>query len=166
MQFDPIMPQVFDITVNGGRLDTRLSIAPETHKVELAAKKLGVDVNVTPRSDGSMSFSSNDLSWDMVLETKLFGLVSLAEAVKFVAQQPNEKLRIQAPSRASYSFAAFLSFNAEGKPFIHDTGTGSTHWLKNDDDISSQVTSIPDFIYADLSNLKTNPAPLLSLIHI
>jgi hypothetical protein len=159
MQFDSIMPQVFDVTAKGGRLDSLLSIAPEPHKVELAARKLGVEVKVAAKSNGSMSFAANDLSWDIELETERYGLITLADGVKYVAQQQNGKLRCQTPYRDSDSYAAFLSVNAEGKPYLHDTGTGTTHWLDNNHSSSDQEINAPEFTYADLSNLKSNPPP-------
>lgn len=160
MLFDPIMPQRFDISAKGGRLDSLLSIAPEPHKVELAARTLGVKVNVTAKNDGSLAFAANDLIWDIELETERHGVVTLADAINLVAQQPNEKLRCQTPFRDSDSYAAFLSVNSEGKPYLYDSGTCTTHWLENNDVILSQVISTPEFNYADLSNLKSNPAPL------
>lgn len=160
MQFDPIAPQVFEIVASGGRLNTLLSTAPETHQTECEASKLGVNVKVTARGDGSMTFAATDLKWDIKLETERYGEMTLAEAIKLLMQEPNGKLRTQTPFRDSDSYAAFLSVNAEGNPFIYDSGTCTTHWLENIDNISSQVISISDFLYADLSNLKSNPAPL------
>lgn len=160
MHFDPIMPQTFDVMANGCRLNSLLSIAPDPHMVEIAVKKLGLAVNVTAKNDGSMSFAANDLTWDIEVEAERYGTITLVDAVKLVVQQPNGKLRIQSPFRDSDSYAAFLSVNSEGKPYIYDSGTCTTHWLENNDYISSQVISISDFLYADLSNLKTNPAPL------
>jgi hypothetical protein len=159
MKFDSIVPQKFDITAEGGRLNSLLAIAPEPRKVESAAKELGVEVKVTAKNDGSMSFAANDLSRNIELETERYGVITLAEAVKFAAQQPNGNLRCQTPYRDSDSYAAFLSVNAEGNPYLHDTGTGTTHWLENKDCISTPVISTPEFNYADLSNLKASPPP-------
>ena len=93
MKFDSIVPQKFDITAEGGRLNSLLAIAPEPRKVESAAKELGVEVKVTAKNDGSMSFAANDLSRNIELETERYGVITLAEAVKFAAQQPNGNLR-------------------------------------------------------------------------
>jgi hypothetical protein len=57
--------------------------------------------------------------------------VSVEEALDRLL--PGAKLRCQAPFRASTSFAAFLARSAEGKPFVHDVGTSTTHWLCDED---------------------------------
>lgn len=160
MRFDPVTPPKFDVKAIGERLDISQLILPEPEEITAGAKELGVTYKVTVKSDGSMSFAANDLSREMEIESERYGLVDFEEAVKLAQLQPNGKLRIQTPFRESNSYAAFLAVNSEGNPYIYDSGTGTTHWLKNQDYTPSQVISVADFNYADLSNLKTNPAPL------
>jgi hypothetical protein len=159
MKFDPITPPEFDLNTEGGRLNSSLSTAPLAESVELAAQKLGLHVKVTGRNDGSLSFSANDLRLDTLLETQKYGDISVAKAITLISKLQNNKIRCQTPYRDSNSYAAFLSVNADGKPYIFDSGTGTTHWLESSNSPIILEEGLPAINYADLTNLKTNPSP-------
>lgn len=159
MKFDSISPQEFVLKAEGGRFDSSMVTAPLFQNVKLAAQKLGLKVNVTSKQDGSLSFTANDLRLDTLLETKEYGVISVAEAMVKISQIQDNKIRCQTPFRDSTSYAAFLSVNHDGKPFVFDSGTGTTHWLESSNSYSSFDDDLPAFNYANLSNLKTQPPP-------
>jgi hypothetical protein len=160
MKFDPITPPEFDLNTEGGRLNSSLSTAPLAESVELAAQKLGLHVKVTGRNDGSLSFSANDLRLETLLETQKYGVISVAKAITLISQLQNNKIRCQTPYRDSNSYAAFFSVNADGKPFVFDSGTGTTHWLENNGLLTIVEEGLAALDYADLYNLKTQPPPV------
>jgi RecA-family ATPase len=130
--FDPISPQAFEAFVAGGRFDSSLVIAPPIPLIQAAVKKLGLNISVKAKSDGSISMSASDLTWDTVLETQ-FGDMTVRAAMTHSEFIGTGKLRCQTPFRDSDSEAAFLSSNNDGRPFLHDSGTTTTHWLTDDD---------------------------------
>jgi hypothetical protein len=130
--FDQIAPQAFEASPVGGRFDSSLVAAPHPEKVQAAANKLGLSLKVKAKPDGSISISADDLSWDTELETP-FGDMTVRDAMSHPEFLATGKIRCQSPFRASDSEAAFLSRNLNGKPFVHDSGTATTHWLSDAD---------------------------------
>ena len=130
--FDPIAIQSFESSPAGGRFDSSLVIAPPPAKVQAAAKKLGLPLKVKAKPDGSISMSADDLRCETELETP-FGDMTVREATAHPEYLEAGKMRCQTPFRASDSEAAFLSRGHNGKPFVHDSGTATTHWLSDAD---------------------------------
>lgn len=117
------------ITVHAGSLrnvDTSRIEALSPQRVHDAGSKLGLPMQL--RDDG-VTIDSYDLRLDTVVETKNIGPVAI-ETLYLVGI---EKERCQAPFRASESWAAFVGEDHEGRPFVHDSGTGTNHWLANED---------------------------------
>ncbi|MGV8991282.1 MAG: helicase RepA family protein [Thiobacillus sp.] len=130
--FDPIAPQVFKASPAGSRFDSSLVLPPPPAKVVASAKKLGLNLAVSLKADGFISMSAHDLTWDTELET-LFGAMTVRDAVTHPEFTATGKMRCQAPFRASTSEAGFLSRGKNGRPFVHDSGTSTSHWLSDAD---------------------------------
>lgn len=130
--FDPIAPQVFEAKTTGGRFDSMRVHAPLPTAVESAAKKLQLPIKVSTRHDGAISITANDLHWDTELETHL-GILTVSDAMATEEFTTTGKLRCQTPFRASDSEAAFLGRGKDGRPFVYDAGTSTTHWLNDED---------------------------------
>jgi len=107
-------------------LDTSKVILPEPEKIREIMRKTGVELEVT-RDGNNLRITVNDLSLDTELETEDHGVLTVREYL----EQGLEKVRCQAPFRDSSSFAAFISKGQDGTPFVHDVGTGTTHWLND-----------------------------------
>ena len=118
------------ITVtNGHRLNTKLVPSLEKTAVRALGFRYGVSMTLNETRNGKQGYSiaADDLTWETELELENGLLLSVSEALKSLS--PGGKLRCQTPFRASTSMAAFLSRNNSGKPFVYDSGTGTTHWL-------------------------------------
>lgn len=142
MRFDAIAPQGFDVKLAGGRFDSTKVLAPPPSTVECEAKKLKLPVKVKSKPDGAISITAYDLRLDTELETQ-DGTMTVRDALatkKFLAYK---KLRCQTPFRDSDSEAAFLCLGRDGRPFVHDSDTATTHWLCDEDWLSSQKI-LPD----------------------
>ena len=106
-------------------LDTSVMVMPDQKIVKELSRKAGVKFEV--RADGNgVRITANDLMLGTEIETQYDGVRTVRELV--VAGQ-HSKLRCQSPFRDSESWAAFYNTNEDGKPFVHDVGTGTTHWL-------------------------------------
>ena len=55
---------------------------------------------------------------------------TLEDWLPVVQKQPNNRLRCEAPFRASYSAAAFVSIEENGSIRVYDSGTRTNYWLK------------------------------------
>ncbi len=135
--FDPIAPQAFEADTAGGRFDSSQVLAPPPSTVERAAKKMNLQVEVKARSDGSLCITAHDLALDTILETRN-GAMTVKDALATGEFLASGKLRCQTPFRDSDSEAAFLGRSNDGRPFLHDSGTSTTHWLRNEDWRSGQ----------------------------
>jgi putative DNA primase/helicase len=105
-------------------LDTSAMVMPPCSTVRELSQKAGVTYQVDT-AGGRLRVTADDLTLDTEIET--------ADGIRTVLERIEPgltgKLRCQAPFRDSESWAAFLSANHEGLPFVHDVGTGITHWL-------------------------------------
>ena len=62
------------------------------------------------------------------------GPCTAGEAIVRLDNNPEMKLRCQTPYRESDSWAAFLRVSSrDGKPYLYDSGDGTTHWLCDED---------------------------------
>ncbi|MBK6593296.1 MAG: hypothetical protein IPG23_11420 [Burkholderiales bacterium] len=66
------------------------------------------------------------------------------------------KLRCQTPFRASTSYAAFYSTNPDGKPFVYDSGTSTTHWLNEAEARKVELLSATGMVRRMLVQAKTD----------
>lgn len=108
-------------------LDTTATPFPDVREIKVIMRKAGVEIDAHIDS-GGLKFSADNLSLDTEIETQQFGVLTLSQLVKPGIQG---KVRCQSPFRDSESWAAFVSTNTEGIPFIFDSGTNTTHWLTN-----------------------------------
>lgn len=98
---------------------------PDADRVREITKSAGCEL-VMSRDGDTVKFSAYDLALDTVLET-VSGSVTVEDAMR-----TGKPLRCQTPFRESDSMAAKLNFSGDGRPFVHDVGTGITHWLPDD----------------------------------
>lgn len=106
-------------------LDLSTVVMPDAETVRQVTRKAGVEMTVSG-SGNNVRITAENLTLDTEVETKDHGTLP---ARSIIAQAITGKLRCQSPFRDSSSYAAFYSVNAEGIPFIHDSGTSITHWL-------------------------------------
>jgi hypothetical protein len=123
-----VVPQQIEVKVLGGRLDTSLVVDPPLDTVQSHAKALGLNLQVRKNSNNSLSISANDLTYETELDTP-FGFMSVRDAIGHPEFEATRKMRCQTPFRDSDSQAAFLSLGKDGRPFVHDSGTSTTHWI-------------------------------------
>ncbi len=120
------------VSVKSGKsefFDTAQVVLPEKNKIRDITRGAGVEMSVTSKGNG-LSTYINDLSLDTELETQHLGIMTVRELIK---KGDSDKIRCQTPFRDSNSFAAFFAFSTNGTPFVHDVGTGITHWLSEHD---------------------------------
>lgn len=141
MKSGSIAPQVIHAVSAGGRFDSSQVPAPPLSAVEQAAGELNLQVKVKSRADGIISIAAQDLSWDTELETR-HGTMTVRDALATEEFLASGKLRCQTPFRDSDSEAAFLGRCKDGRPFVHDTGTATTHWLRDEDWQPSQASPV------------------------
>lgn len=111
-------------------LDTTATVLPEADVVRAVTRKAGAEMEV--RSTGAgLRISANDLLLETEIETKSHGIKTVRE---LMALGIKGKIRCQTPFRDSSSFAAFFDVNADGKPYVYDSGTSTTHWLNEFDE--------------------------------
>ncbi len=106
-------------------LVTDAIVVPDAKTVREITRKAGVEMSITAGSNG-LRVAVNDLTLATEIETKEHGLLTVHEIIE---RGITGKQRCQTPFRESNSYAAFYSVNADGKPFVYDVGTSTTHWL-------------------------------------
>lgn len=106
-------------------LDTSVIAMPDAKTVREVTRKAGVEMSLSENGHG-IRISANDLTLDTEIESKEHGISTVRELLTLDIPP---KLRCQSPFRDSDSFAAFFSTNADDIPFVHDSGTGVTHWM-------------------------------------
>ena len=106
-------------------LDTSAIVLPDAKAICDITRKAGVEMNVVAGSSG-LRVTSNNLTFATEIETKDHGILTVREIIE---RGITGKLRCQSPFRDSNSYAAFYNTNADGVPFVFDSGTSTTHWL-------------------------------------
>jgi putative DNA primase/helicase len=124
---EPMSVTVFTGTQE--RIDTALVTLPDKETIRDITRKAGVPMDVSDCSNG-LHITAQDLTLDTEIETEDHNILTVREIIQ---SGSTEKKRCQTPFRDSSSYAAFLSFNADGKPFVYDVGTSITHWLNDAD---------------------------------
>lgn len=113
-------------------LDTVATTLPDAALVREITRQAGVQMNIQT-GNGGLRITASNLALDTEIETE----DGTGHTVRELLERGHRgKIRCQAPFRDSSSLAAFFNVGADGKPFVHDSGTGITHWL-NDLDASS-----------------------------
>ena len=110
-------------------VDTSLVVLPDKENIRKITSKVGVEMEIS-QGDKGLRITIQDLTLDTELETEDQGLLTLREIIE---RGIDGKIRCQSPFRDSSSFAAFISTGKDDKPFVHDVGTGITHWLDDDE---------------------------------
>ena len=110
-------------------LDTTATVLPAPEVIRAVTRKAGAEMDVRSTGTG-LRISANDLSLDTEVETKSHGNKTVRE---LLALGIKGKIRCQTPFRDSSSFAAFYDVNADGKPYVYDSGTSTTHWISEFD---------------------------------
>ena len=106
-------------------LDLSTVVMPDAETVRRVTQRAGVEMTVSG-SGHNVRITAENLTLNTEIETKDHGTLPVRS---IIAQAITGKLRCQSPFRESISYAAFYSVNAEGIPFIYDSGTSITHWL-------------------------------------
>jgi hypothetical protein len=106
-------------------LDTAAIVLPDAPTVRQITRKAGSEMDVQTSGKG-LRITAQDLTLETEIDTEDHGQMT---ARQIIVDGLTGKIRCQTPFRDSNSFAAFMSFGANGEPFIHDVGTGITHWL-------------------------------------
>ncbi len=131
-------------------LDTTATVLPAEDVVREVTRKAGAEMEVRCNGTG-LRISANDLTLDTEIQTKDYGIKTVRELLALGIQG---KIRCQTPFRDSSSYAAFLSVNADGKPFIYDSGTSITHWLNEFDADGLELLVAADVVQRALAQTK------------
>jgi hypothetical protein len=123
-----VKPQKAVITP-GTRLDTSKLVIPAAEKVRSISRTAGLEIQLRKSSSGGLAVHAQDLHLSTEIELRDGTITTVATALSTLPS--GEKLRCQTPFRESNSEAAFLSRGGDGKPFIYDSGTSTTHWLND-----------------------------------
>ncbi len=107
--------------------DTRCLVSPDSERFRECSRKTGIELELREDGHGTQSLHSQDLTLDTLLETQDRGPKTVRELMR---GGDIDKVRCQTPFRASESFAAFFARGQQDRPFVHDSGTGTTHWLQ------------------------------------
>lgn len=113
----------------GTRLDTSLLKLPDAKRIQSITRAAGQELKLRTGNGNPLSVDAQDLLFTTEIELTDGTTTTVKEALKNL--EPGAKLRCQTPFRVSVSMAAFLSRGGNGKPFIHDVGTSTTHWLSD-----------------------------------
>ncbi|MBL8439862.1 MAG: hypothetical protein JNK96_01440 [Betaproteobacteria bacterium] len=135
-------------------LVTESIILPDAKTVREITRKAGVEMSVTTDSSG-LRIATNDLTLATEIETKDHGILSVRDMME---RGLTGKQRCQTPFRASDSYAAFYSANADGKPFVHDVGTNTTQWLNESDAEEAKLIKANATVGKVLRAAKEDPA--------
>jgi hypothetical protein len=125
-----IAPQQFEnITGKDDALDTSVATFSPLN-VHRASARQGVKMRMTPKKTGGgkvYGYASvmDNLTLDTEIELPDGGVTIVRELMKGYT----DKVRCQAPFRASSSVAAFFALDEKGEPFVFDSGTDTTHVL-------------------------------------
>ncbi len=115
----------------GTRLDTSLLKLPDAKRIQSITRAAGQELKLRTSNGNSLAVDAQDLLFTTEIELVDGTITTVQEALTTL--EPGAKLRCQTPFRESVSMAAFLSRGGNGKPFIHDVGTSTTHWLSDQD---------------------------------
>ena len=114
------------VNEGAGPLDVSWLTAPSPHKLVAYRKATGTRLVTRVKGAALHTSEYGQLTLDTEIEVK----GDMKPLKDWIAELPEGgKLRCEAPFRASSSEAAFIGLTAAGKPYIHDIGTSTTHYL-------------------------------------
>lgn len=116
--------------LTGEVLNTDALQLPPPERIREITKAAGVEMHVRS-GGGGLAMDVYDLTLAMDIEIKGYSSMTVADAADLVT--PGQKLRCQTPFRTSDSFAGVFSRGKDGRLFVFDSGTNTTHWLCNED---------------------------------
>jgi uncharacterized protein (DUF927 family) len=124
----------------GPELPTDTLKLPPPERLREITAAAGMDIQIRPTASG-LAVDSYDLALSTEIEIHGRGVMTVSEAAEILPA--GGKLRCQAPFRASDSWAGVLGRGADGKVFVFDSGTHTTHWLNNADATASDFDALP-----------------------
>jgi hypothetical protein len=107
-------------------LDTQATTLPDGETVRKLTKANGLEMSIS-RNNTGLTITAYNLTLDTEIDTRIFGVITVRA---YISMAIKDKLRCQAPYRESNSYAAFLFLDTQGNPFVHDSGTNTTHRLE------------------------------------
>ena len=114
------------VNAGAGPLDVSSLTQPKAHRLVDYRKETGT--RLVTRAKGAALHTAEYGQLTLETEIEVKGVVKSLKA--WLADVPKDgKLRCEAPFRASSSEAAFIAIGKDGLPFVHDVGTGTTHYL-------------------------------------
>jgi len=153
-----ILPPSIDIRMGlKGPIDTAQVDVSDVTKVSLLSRQAGAELNCSV-SNGVLTIKTNDLKLDTLLNTQRHGVISVRDVL---AERDLGKRRCQAPFRVSESWAAFLNVNADGIPFVYDSGTNITHWLNQSDHDEAKKIAASHVLGRLLADVKDDSGSVL-----
>lgn len=123
---EPLSASIYKSVVNDV-LDTANIVFPDAPTIRKITRNAGAEMDIRNDKSG-LRITVNDLTLDTEIESAKQGTLTVREILE---RGDAGKIRCQTPYRDSNTFAAFFDKGADGKPFVHDVGTGITHWLSN-----------------------------------
>ena len=118
-----VAPQVFTLYPGAPALDTSRAVVSPLKTLRQTAGRRRTPIIVGGEGK-TLHIVEHSLTLKTVLELADGSEITVAQALV-----KGEKLRCQAPFRASSSMAAFFAVDALGAPMVHDSGTGTTYRL-------------------------------------
>ncbi len=121
---------------NHDELDTSSAVI-NSLKAHRESAKLGTPIHFS--HNGTVNSAE---MYDLSLETEIELEDGSVKTVDELLPNLTEKIRCQAPFRASTSMAAFITLNHNGEPFVYDSGTNIKHFLEQTEKISQETKEL------------------------
>ena len=148
------------VNPDGGLLDISKIKLPSQESLEQLQYKTGTTVSFTKSGNKLNIIDHGSLKWETPIEVK--GRTCTLSEIIYTAKM-GDKIRCEAPFRASKSEAAFIRVLETGMPCLHDVGTSTTYFLDISDELkwnrSIAEADIPDVLAA------VNAAPIFNNFH-
>ncbi len=145
-----VLEQTVEVMGGDKRVDTSAVRLPSADVVREVTRRAGVEMSVRQGKGNSLAVDAYDLALDTEIETQGGDVLTVRDALDHL-EGPEDKLRCQTPFRASESFAGVLRRGSEGRPCLFDVGTGTTHWLNNDEHTVADFENENDRVIADIN---------------
>ena len=117
------------VNEGNGAYDNSWIRVPNSESVDQFRHKTGLMLEIRLTDSGLVINNRSEL--DLATEITVKGATkTLEEWLPEIQKQPNKRLRCEAPFRASYSAAAFMSIEDNGAIRVYDSGTRTNYWLR------------------------------------
>ena len=114
------------VNPEGGKLDVSDIKLPSQADLSKLREATGQELSYSKQATGLSITDSSSLTWETPIEIK--GQTRpLREVV--ADMKPGDKVRCEAPFRASSSEAAFIRLMESGMPMLHDVGTSTNYFI-------------------------------------